>query len=71
MSENKQTTYERVALGVFLSEFDVDMTYNELLREVELLNADKVTVWAPFEGHEGSVIAGYIIDLKDELENNF
>lgn len=69
-------TYERFALGQYLSEFPEDKSFHEILDIIEKSDFDdeaydELLVWEPFENCDGDNLAALIGALKEDLEEVF
>jgi hypothetical protein len=60
--------YEQFALGHYLCEIPKGKTFDEVL---EMVIADDVYVWQPFERYEREELAEKIEDMRDALFGTF
>lgn len=64
--------YEQFACGQFLSDWPEAWTFEQVISELN--DGDygfMVTIWCPFETTCNKDIAGFILDLLDNLQSQF
>lgn len=70
-----------VAIANYLSDWDDDLSNEQIINALRDEDYDKVTVWEPFEDYDGSYVADHIETLaqdiheysesKDEVERDY
>ena len=63
--------YEKFALDNYLSSYPEDKTFFEILEMVEDHENDDVLVWDPFFYLEPEEVGGLIVDMAENLKENF
>lgn len=58
-----------IAISQFLSDWNTDMTNEQILGAVFDEDFDNVTFWEPFESEDGEYLAGLIEDLALTIQN--
>jgi hypothetical protein len=61
------TNVERLALGLYLSEFDDKATYDDILHLMVQDEPAPIVMWEPFEGHDPSYVVEQIENAHRSL----
>lgn len=64
-------TYERIALGQYLSYFNKDWDYEQVCEAIESGDKDDIQIWEPFCWTNRSELIDLIDALRDTLARTF